>query len=147
MTSSRNRPGRIRPLVGLGLTVTAFAASSAVSQPLRELCPTRPGLGTAPCVVDEGKIVAELGVADWTIDKNADSRTDTVILGNLLVRYGISDRTEIQLVWSAYGHSRERDRASGAVSTNAGTGDLTLAFKHSMQNQAVVGFRWQSNPF
>ncbi|WP_116092212.1 transporter [Sphingomonas crusticola] len=117
----------------------AGAPASAADQ-LRELCSERPGLDTPPCIVDQGHLQIEAGVGDWTLDKQPDTRTDTLLAGDVLARYGIGDTTELRLEWTAYGHVRIRDRISGSVSKSSGIGDVTLGLKQSVTHPDGDGF-------
>ncbi len=100
----------------------------------RDFCADRPGLGTPACTVDPGRLQAEVGLADWTLDRRPDSRTDTVLAGDLQLRYGLGASTEARIGWTAYGHVRERDRTTGEVDTAARTGDMTLGIKRNLMN-------------
>ncbi|MBV9842486.1 MAG: transporter [Sphingomonadaceae bacterium] len=107
------------------------AAAPALAEE-RDFCPERPGLDTPPCIVDKGRLQAELGLADWTLDRQPDSRTDEIDAGQIQLRYGVTDSTELRFGWTAYGHVRVRDRATGAVDRMSGTGDVTLGVKQSL---------------
>lgn len=122
-------------------------ASPAAAQDLRDLCPTRPGLGTPTCIVDKGHVLAELGLADWTRERDTTSRTDTVLAGDTLLRLGIDDRSEIQLGWTAYGHVRTLDRPSGQVDRTGRIGDVALAYKHSLAYPDGKGFSIAVQPY
>jgi hypothetical protein len=115
------------------LLALAAAPGAASAQDLREFCPDRPGLGTPACTIDKGHLAVELGLLDWTRDREAGSRTDTIVAGDLLVRYGLSDRIEAQVGWQAVGHLRERD-PSGSVDRATGTGDVRLALRGNLLN-------------
>ncbi|MDB5702611.1 MAG: hypothetical protein JWL66_2810 [Sphingomonadales bacterium] len=130
MTNSVKRTA----LLVASATVVALAATAAWADTpeLRDFCADRPGLGTPACTIDPGHVMVELGVADWTLDKQPDARTDTVIAGDLLVRYGLDATTEVQLGWTAYGHVRVRDNATGMVSRTGRTGDVLLSFRKSL---------------
>lgn len=123
------------------------AATPAAAQDLRDLCPTRPGLGTPPCIVDKGHVLAEAALADWTRDQDDATRSDTLSAGDLLLRYGIDAQSEVQFGWTAYGHQRERDRLTGNVEESGGTGDVTLAFKRSLAQPDGSGFSIAVQPF
>lgn len=114
----------------------AAVASPALAQDLREFCGDRPGLGTPACTVDPGHLQIEAGLGDWTLDKQPDSRSDTILAGDVSLRYGIGDTTELRLGWTAYGHIRERDRASGALEQTSGIGDVTVGLKQNVMNPA-----------
>lgn len=113
----------------LGLVALA-CAGAAQAEPLRDLCTDRPGLGTPACIMDKGHFDVELGLADWTLDRQPGQREDDVALGDILVRYGLTDRLEAQIGWTAYTHIRTR--AGAAVTRTAGTGDVTVALRQSL---------------
>jgi hypothetical protein len=114
---------------------------------LRELCPDRPGLGTPACTVDPGHALVEVGGVDWTLDKSPDARTDTIVAGDLLLRYGVADHAEVQVGWTAFGTVRTRDRLSGAVSRETGTGDVTLAVRRNLSHPDGSGFSVALMPY
>ena len=115
------------------IAATLFAATAASAEDtLRDLCSERPGLDTPACTVDRGHVQIEIGLGGWTLDKQADSRTDTIIAGDISARYGVGDRTEIRLGWTSYGHVRMRDRATGAVDRTSGSGDVTVGLKQNL---------------
>jgi hypothetical protein len=119
----------------------------AQAQEARDLCPDRPGLGTPPCTVAPGRVVAELGLADWTRDKDAQSRTDTVEAGDLLLRFGLTNSLEAQVGWTGYGHERVRDRITGLVDRSAGVGDMRVAFRQNLRNPDGSGFSIAVMPY
>lgn len=123
-----------------GLATLALAAAPAMSQDLRELCADRPGLDTPACTVDQGHLQAELGQGDWTRDVQPDSRTDTVLAADLLLRYGVGATTELRFGWTAFGHQRVRDRTTGMIDKAARTGDVTLGLKQNLANPDGSGF-------
>lgn len=106
----------------------ALMSTSALAEE-REFCADRPGEATPPCTVEPGRVMVEAGIADWTHDRNAQATIDTVALADLLVRTGVGETSEIQVGWTAYGFARSRDRATGGVSHDHGTGDVTLALQ------------------
>lgn len=122
------------------LAVTMLACAPAAAADLRELCSDRPGLGTPACTVDPGHLQIEMGVADWTHDKTADTLTNTFVAGDLLGRLGVGPSTELRLGWTAYGRERERDRLTGDTQTAHRTGDITLGLKQNFNNPDGDGF-------
>jgi hypothetical protein len=132
----------------LGLGALGFAATAAAAaEPLRDFCPDRPGLGTPPCTIDAGHFDVELGLADWTLDRTPDSRSETLEAGQLLVRIGLSDSLEAQVGWTAFGHLRTRDRATGAVANASGIGDISVALRQNLLNPDGSGFSLAIMPF
>jgi hypothetical protein len=121
---------KLEPLVRTGLAlILALGACPAAA---RDFCPDRPGLDTPPCTLDPGRLSVEASVADWTHQSDSDAVTDTVLIGDLAVRYGIADHAEARIGWTAFGHVRTRDRMTGKVGTQAGIGDLTLGIKRNL---------------
>ena len=113
------------------LALSALLATPAAAE-LREYCPERPGLNTPPCIVDRGHVSVETAIADWTRDDQPDMRTDTVLIGQTVVRLGVTDAIEARAEWTPYGHQRTRDKASGMVDRAGGVGDVILGVKASL---------------
>jgi hypothetical protein len=116
------------------LLAALIATPALAADPLRDLCSERPGLDTPACTVDSGHLQLEVGIGDWTLDKQPDSRTDTIEAGQGLLRYGVGDSTELRLGWTAYGHVRMRDRATGDVERQSGVGDITVGMKQNLSH-------------
>lgn len=104
------------------------------AQGLRDFCPDRPGLGTPTCVVDKGHVMIETGLVDWTRERDADTRTDTFLFADTLVRFGLTESAEVQLEWTPVGHVRERDRATGILDRATRAGDVTVALRQNLAN-------------
>ncbi len=138
---------RAMPFVALPiLTLIAWEAPAWAEEP-RDLCPDRPGLGTPACTVEPGAVVAELGLGDWTRESDAATRTDTVTVGDALLRVGLTGSLEGQLGWTAYGRVRTRDKASGAIDKTGGVGDVTLALRQNLRNPDGSGFSLAVMPY
>ena len=129
-------------IAALVVATPAFAAEGR-----RDLCPDRPGLGTPACTLDAGAVMLEVGIADWTLDRNADSRTDSFAFGDMLLRAGLTPSLEVQLGWTALGHVRERDRASGDLMQRTRTGDVTLALRQNLRSPGGSGFSGAVMPY
>lgn len=117
-------------------TPDEVAQDSTRHPTLRDLCSDRPGLNTPACTVDPGRLQVEVGLTDWTLDKQPDQRQDTIEAGQIQLRYGVTPTTEVRLGWTAYGHARTRDIASGAVDSVQGVGDVTLGLKQNLRHPA-----------
>lgn len=131
----------------LALAALGLCPAAAQAEALRDFCPDRPGLGTPPCTIDAGHVAVELGLADWTLERSPDSRTDTIEAGQLLVRIGLTDSLEAQFGWTVFGHVRERDRAAGTVARASGIGDVTLALRQNLVNPDGSGFSAALMPY
>lgn len=111
----------------------------------RDLCPERPGLDTPPCIVDAGRGVAEVSAIDWTRDRQAGAQTDTVLVGDALVRVGLTGTLEAQMGWTAYGHVRARDALG--MASRSGIGDVTAALKFSVLHPDGNGISIALKPY
>ncbi|MET0362408.1 MAG: transporter [Sphingobium sp.] len=135
----------------LGIGALAMLAMSGAAQAQeqggRELCADRPGLGTPACTVEPGRVIVELGLGDWTHDKTPDEVTDAVVAGDLLMRMGLTDSLEAQVGWSAYGHVRVRDRATGLIAKDGGVGDVSVALRQNLSNPDGSGFSIAVMPY
>ncbi|MCC7394395.1 MAG: transporter [Sphingomonadaceae bacterium] len=116
-----------------GLALAAIAvATSAQGQSTRDFCPDRPGLGTPACTLDAGQVAVEIGLVDWTHDRDGGNHDDQLLSGDMLLRYGISHDLELQWGWSLYGDVHSR---SGALRTHdSGTGDMRVALRQNLHN-------------
>ena len=114
------------------LVLLAVVATPAAAQAERDFCADRPGLGTPPCTVAPGKVLLEVGLGDWTLDRTGTTRTDTIVAGDALARIGVAEHAEVRVGWTAFGHVRERDRLAGTVDTTTGVGDVTLALNRNL---------------
>lgn len=131
-------------IVGLAL----LAATPALAQDDEpRFCPNRPSLGSSACTTEPGKVQVELSGVDWQRDDTADSREDTVLAGDLLVRFGLGDSTEAQIGWTGYGHVRTRDKLTGAIDTVNGVGDIRLALRQNFANPDGKGLSYGVEPF
>ena len=115
-------------LAGIGLAI----ASPAWAEDEPRFCPTRPSIGGSSCTTEPGKLHLEYSFLDWQRDDQPDSREDKVVAADFLARLGVGKDTEVQFGWTAYGHDRMRDKASGQVDTVNGTGDVTFALREHL---------------
>jgi hypothetical protein len=95
--------------------------------------------------VDVGHADVEVGLAEWTLERTAGERTETLALGETLVRVGLTDRLEAQLGWTAFGQVRERGPAGR--SSDSGVGDATLALRRNLASPDGSGFSAALMPF
>lgn len=129
------------------LALAALALASGAAAQDRDYCPSRPGLGTPACTIDPGKVSVETAVADWERDDRSDTRMDTVLVGDTVVRVGLSTTTEAIVGWTPYGHVRERDKASGVIDRFSGVGDVTLGVKANLASPDGSGLAFAVLPY
>lgn len=103
-------------------------------------CPTRPSIGGSSCTTEPGRVHVEASFLDWERDDQPDQREDRVVAADLLLRLGVASKTEVQLGWTAYGQDRMRDKASGAIDTIRGTGDLRFAVRQHLAGEKGKAF-------
>lgn len=123
-----------------------LAAAPAVAQE-RDYCPQRGGIGTTPCLIAPGRVSIEMALADWTLEQDEDARTDTVLVGDTLVRVGLTDRVEAQIGWTPFGHVRERDKQAGGVTRADRVGDVFVGLKGGLKNPDGKGLSIAVLPF
>lgn len=122
---------------GVVLALASLAAAP-VAAAERDLCTDRPGLGTPACTVEPGRAIFETALVDWTLDKSGGTRSDTVLIGDTLVRIGLTETIELQVGWTPFGYSRER---TGALVDRASRiGDVTLGAKINLASPDGSGF-------
>ena len=119
--------------IRLSIAALLLFAGSARAEEGRDFCPDRPGLGTPACTIDRGRVAGELGLFDWT----RDGHQDEFAAGDLLVRYGLTDKLEMQFGWTAYTHGP----------TDSGTGDLFVALRRSLYHPDGSGFSVAVMPY
>ncbi len=121
-----------------GLPGAAFAQE-------RDYCPERPGIDTPACTMAPGRVSVETSIADWTRDDQPGSREDSILIGDTLVRVGLSDTIEARVGWTPFGHDRLRD-ATGVDTANR-IGDVSLGLKANVHNPDGSGFAVSVLPF
>ena len=110
-------------------------------------CPTRPSLGSSSCTTEPGRVHVEMSLFDWQRDDRSDSREDRIVVADLLTRFGIGSKTELQVGWTAFGHDRERDKPGNDVDTVNGVGDVTLALRQHLAGEEGMPFSFGIQPF
>lgn len=129
------------------LACLAAAVPASAQEQERDFCADRPGLGTPTCTLDPGRVQVELGLGDWTRDSTATERRTEWVTGDVLVRIGVGPTTEVQLAWTAYGRTRLRDRVTGVVARDDGTGDVLLAVRQNLLSPDGSGTTVAVQPF
>lgn len=126
----------MRFIVGMLSLLAASTGGVAVAQDsdLRPFCPDRPGKGDSTCVVDQGVVQIEVGLFDVFEQEDDTTRIEGWSAGSVVVRYGVSPRTEVQAGVSIGTREESTDRATGVTDTAEGMSDLYLAIRHGLIN-------------
>lgn len=107
------------------------AAAQAQDSNADRLCSERPGLTTSACITAPGRLQSETALVDWTLERGEGERTDTILIGDTLIRYGVGGKTELRLGWTPFGYERDRDD-DGSVERARRVGDATVGVKTSV---------------
>jgi hypothetical protein len=103
------------------------AAAEADEAPI---CATRPGKSTAPCTVPAGHFQLEAGLADWSVQKAGGERDTLLVIGETNFKYGLTDRSDIELDITPW--QRSTSRAAGVHDSATGFGDLVASYKQQL---------------
>ena len=103
---------------------------------LRDFNPDRPSQFTGPVTVDAGHFQLEMDLANYTLDRhNPDRASVDVDQWNAApfdLRVGLTERTEIDVLYGGYLNLRTRDEDARTDFTQSGFGDLTFLFKYNL---------------
>lgn len=119
------------------LSAQARAADSDTQQP--PICTDRPTKASATCTVPKGQWQLEADLGNDTVDRQPDTRIETLYFTNPTLKYGIGERTDLQLNWAPGIRIRSTDRATGARQSLSGAGDAYLRLKTRFYENARVG--------
>ena len=106
--------------------VLVWGSAAAAAEP-DLICPDRPGKGTGTCTVPKGMVQVETGFIDWTHDEGGGIRSDATMIGSTLVKYGLSDRADVEL-----GFTPLMTAHSTGGPTDSGFGDMVVRVKYAL---------------
>ena len=97
---------------------------------MRELEPDRPDVTEGPGTVDAGHLQVEFSFVEWGEDRRReDQTTHSLSILPLMLRVGVTDRTEIDLSFVPHDREHTVDHATGEETTAEGFGDMELRAK------------------
>jgi hypothetical protein len=120
----------------------ALLASSVHAQALRDFCAERPGKATPPCIVDQGHLMLEVGLADAVFARGSGAHENTYSLAATELRLGVSKRVEVGAEWTAAIIDHNRGEPS-----RTGVGDLVLDVKAALTNPEGDGLAISAQGF
>ena len=118
----------------LALAMPALADTAAVAP--APICTDRPTKSTGTCTADAGHLQLEADLASYSELSLDGTRTETLLLLNPTLKYGLTPRLDVELNVPAWTQTRTHD-ASG-TSTVQGSGDLSLKFKQKLYTGPVL---------
>lgn len=124
---------RLLALAILGLSTAAAQAQVVTPSSEAPICTDRPTNGNYACTVPAGMVQIEADLINWSTDRADGARVDAVALTNPVLKYGLTDSSDVQFNWSPHVRVRTRD-AGGVVSVADGIGDLTIRYKKRLTN-------------
>lgn len=123
------------------------AGDGSAAAPVREFCPSRPGLDVGACTVEPGHFQVETGLGDFIHDRDGDGTTDTLLVADTLLRIGLDETSEAQIEWTPFGRVRMRDAATGRVDRAARVGDVRLGLRRNLRHPDGKGTALAVQPF
>ena len=114
-----------------------LGAAPALAQN-RSFCADRPGRGTPACTLGAGQAMVEMTAISFDRSYDPIAVTDTLALGDTLLRFGIDDGTEIQLGLTAFVDATSRDRLTRAPDRARSVGDGYAAIRRGIGPHAAV---------
>lgn len=96
---------------------------------MRPLTTDRPDTTESPVTVDAGHFQLEASFVDFTTDKSQGVKTETWRFGQVNLKAGLLDRTDIQFVFDS--HVNEKTTGLGGASTANGISDITVRLKQN----------------
>src|SRR5947209_7467250 len=73
-----------------------------------QICTDRPGKGNGACTVPAGSVQLETDLFNWSLTRDAGTRTDVLLYTNPVLKFGLSDSSDLQLNIAPYEEVRTR---------------------------------------
>ena len=111
------------------------------NQFLRDLTTDRPDTTESPFTVDAGHVQIETNLFGYSKSR-ADAegtRTDSYEFATTNVRLGLTNQSEINVVWQPYGFARNRSRDLASRTRDSGIGGLDIRAKVNLWGNDTFG--------
>ncbi len=132
----------------LAAIATSFVlATAAQADELRDLCPDRPGKGTATCTVDAGHFQIESEVFSAAYQRRSGVTTDSYAVGTSVVKFGVTDNWDIEAIVAPYAAVRTHNGNNGRTQSIDGVGDFYLQTKVNILGNDDSAFTLAVNPW
>ena len=116
------------------VALLSVSSASALAAPPAPICTDRPTKANATCTVPSGVFQLETSAVGWTGIEGGGTKADLWQIGSSVLKFGLSDRSDLQLGFAPF--VRSETRAVGGISAVTGVGDVTVRYKHRMTREA-----------
>jgi len=99
---------------------------------LRPLTTDRPGKSSSPVTVDPGHLQIEADLFNYSFSAADDTTLRQWSAPNVLLKYGLSDRVDLEAAVSGVNDFEQHDRATGQTITAHGIGDGWIGAKFNV---------------
>lgn len=118
-------------LAALALMAAAPAHADDAPGDGGDICADRPTKAYGACAVPLGRVQVETGLVDAGFLRQGGVVTDTLVLAEPALKYGLLPGFDVEADLPLYTQVRTHDRIAGGISHERGIGDLTLAVKYA----------------
>jgi hypothetical protein len=122
------------------------AATAPANTDLPAICTDRPTKSNNTCTVDEGHFQFESDLFNGTFQRTGGVTTDTYLLTNPTLKYGLTKDIDVEVNIAPYEIVRTHDKF-GDSSTLGGIGDLYFTVKYDFYNSADGKFSIAAEPY
>jgi Putative MetA-pathway of phenol degradation len=102
-------------------------AAAAANPPI---CTDRPTKANVVCTVPVDRFQLESSAIGWVETKAGGVRTEVLSVASSFVKYGLSDRSDLQIGFTPY--VRIKTKEAGESSSISGFGDVIVRYKHRL---------------
>ncbi len=122
----------------LALTVLSFgpAVQAEEAPAASPICTDRPGKASAACTADAGHFQVEADIVNGTFQRLDGVTTDTWLVINPTLKYGLGPTLDVEATWSPL--MSVRTRSNGQTRTLSGDSDLFFRLKDKVYSQGAV---------
>lgn len=101
---------------------------------LREMSTDRPDKTESPYTVDAGRFQVEMDFVTYAADTDDDAnvRVESVNVAPINLKLGLTNSTDLQVIFDSYVRQTVTDRATGARDRIDGFGDVTVRLKRNL---------------
>ena len=119
------------------LSTTAASTSAVASAGLTAICTDRPSKSNSPCTADAGHFQYESDLVNYSSLRQGDSTIATWLIVNPTLKYGVTDKVDIEVNIAAL-EIVHGAATAGGKDTLAGVSDLYLRVKYEFANRPNV---------